>query len=270
MTNQHIPILLMFYFLSKVLFYILMPLSLIIILLVWAMVCKNAKRKKKLLISILVMIFVFGNDFLVNEGFLLWEVPATSPETIVETYDVGIILTGGMISNKEGSTQEIFVDKTADRFIQPLRLYKQGKIKKILITGGNTDLTIIRNDVSDENLKTAQLLEELGVKKSDLILETKARNTRENAIYTVKILQKNPQLGTKYLLFTSAFHQRRSIGCFEKAGLTVTPFSTAFRSKARTFTFSSLVIPSEAGLNDGYLLVHEILGYCVYKVLGYC
>lgn len=260
----------MFYFLSKVLFYVLMPLSITLLIFVWAMLTKNIKRKNKLLKIGIIMVFVFGNDFLVNEGFLLWEITPTSPESITETYDVGIILTGGMISNKEGTPQEIFVDKTADRFIQPLRLYKQGKIKKILITGGNTDLTIIRNDVSDENLKTAQLLEELGVKKSDIILETKARNTRENAIYTAEILQKNPQLGTKYLLFTSAFHQRRSIGCFEKAGLTVTPFSTAFRSKARTVTFSSLVIPSEAGLNDGYLLVHEILGYCVYKVLGYC
>ncbi|MEA5428527.1 YdcF family protein [Arcicella lustrica] len=260
----------MFYFLSKVLFYVLMPLSITLLILVWAVFTKNIKRKNKLLKIGIIMVFVFGNDFLVNEGFLLWEIPPTSPESITEPYDVGIVLTGGMISNKEGTPQEIFVDKTADRFIQPLRLYKQGKIKKILITGGNTDLTVIRNDVSDENLKTAQLLEELGVKKSDLILETKARNTRENAIYTAEILQKNPQLGTKYLLFTSAFHQRRSIGCFEKARLTVTPFSTAFKSKARTFTFNSLIIPSEAGYYEGYHLIHEILGYCVYKVLGYC
>ncbi|MEA5256786.1 YdcF family protein [Arcicella aquatica] len=260
----------MFYFLSKVLFYVLMPLSLTIFVLVWAIFTKNPQRKKQLLISTLVMIFVFGNDFIVNEGFMLWETPATSPETIVEPYDVGIILTGGMISNKEGTPQQIFVDKTADRFIQPLRLYKQGKIKKILITGGNTDLTIIRTDFSDENLKTAQLLEELGVKKSDLILETKARNTRENASFTAEILRKKPELGNKYLLFTSAFHMRRSLGCFEKAGLTVTPFSTAFKSKARVFTFSSLIVPSEGAYYEGYHLIHEILGYCVYRVLGYC
>jgi len=87
----------MFYFLSKVLFYVLMPLSITLLVLVWAMFTKNIKRKNKLLKIGVIMVFVFGNDFLVNEGFLLWEIPPTSPESITEPYDVGIVLTGGMI-----------------------------------------------------------------------------------------------------------------------------------------------------------------------------
>jgi uncharacterized SAM-binding protein YcdF (DUF218 family) len=259
----------MFYFLSKVLFYIFMPLSLILIGLFISFFSKNQKVKKRSLIFSISLIFLFGNGFLVNEAMLWWEVSPTAPEDIVQPYDVGIILTGGMITNKQSTDSQIFTDKTADRFIQPLRLYKIGKLKKILISGGNTDLSFMRKDASDETLKVAQLLEELGIRKEDIILERKAKNTRENALYSAEILKKNPQFGKRIILFTSAFHIRRAEGCFLKAGIKVTPFPTAFMSKARSFTIDNLLIPRELNMIDAYDLVHELVGFIVYKILGY-
>lgn len=247
-----------------------MPLSLILMGLFIAIFSKNIRTKKLSLRISFGLIFLFGNGFLVNEAFLWWEIPPISPDAISQPYDVGIILTGGMIINKQSSENQIFTDKTADRFIQPLRLYNMGKLKKILISGGSADLKIMRQDVKDETMKVAQLLEELGVKKEDIILERNAKNTRENAINSVKILKKNPQFGTKYLLFTSAFHARRAIGCFQKTGVKITAFPTAFKSKARSFTIDNLLIPRELNLFEAYDLVHEIIGYLVYKILGYC
>jgi uncharacterized SAM-binding protein YcdF (DUF218 family) len=260
----------MFYFLSKVLFYLLMPLCLIVLCLIVALFSKNQKFKKRSLQTAFALILIFGNGFLSNEAFLWWETPPTSPEAISMTYDVGIILTGGMISNKLSTESQIFTDKTADRFIQPLRLYKMGKLKKILISGGSTDLLMMHEDVSDETLKVAQLLEELGVKKEDIILERKARNTHENGLFTAEILKNYPQFGNKYLLFTSAFHMRRAEGCFRKAGLKVTPFPTAFKSNARSWTLDNLLIPRESNLYDSYNLIHELLGFITYKAFGYC
>ena len=260
----------MFYFLSKVLFYIFMPLSLILIGLFLSIFSKNPKIKRLSLRISLGLIFLFGNGFLVNEAMLWWEVSPVSPDSISQPYDVGIILTGGMITNKQSSENQIFIDKTADRFIQPLRLYKMGKLKKILISGGSTDIKLMRQDAADETLKVAQLLEELGVKKEDIFLERKAKNTRENAINSVEILKKNPQFGTKYLLFTSAFHTTRALGCFQKAGIEITAFPTAFKSKQRSFTVDNLLIPRESNMYDSYDLIHEMVGYMVYKILGYC
>lgn len=260
----------MFYFLSKILFYIFMPLSLILIGLLVAIFSKNTRTKKLSLRISLGLIFLFGNGFLINEAFLWWETPPISPDAISQPYDVGIILTGGMITNKQLSENQIFTDKTADRFIQPLRLYKMGKLKKILISGGSSDLKIMRQDVTDETMKVAQLLEELGVKKEDIILERNAKNTRENAMNSVEILKKNPQFGTKYLLFTSAFHTRRAMGCFLKMGVKINAFPTAFKSKARSFTIDNLLIPRELNLFEAYDLIHELTGYVVYKILGYC
>jgi uncharacterized SAM-binding protein YcdF (DUF218 family) len=247
-----------------------MPIPLVVIAILFSIFSKNPKRKKRASWAALVLIMIFGNGFLSNEAMIQWEVPATDPVTITEPFDVGIILTGGMILNKESSETEIFPDKSADRFIQPLRLYKAGKLKKILISGGNTDLMFLRKDVSDETVKVAQLLEELGVKKEDILLETKARNTRENALYSIEILKKNPQLGTRYVLFTSAFHLRRATQCFEKAGQKVTPFGTTYYGKARSFTFNNLIMPREENMHISYHFVHEVMGYVVYKIVGYC
>lgn len=247
-----------------------MPLSFIMIGLAFALFSKNPKVKKRSLIISFCMIFLFGNGFLVNEALLWWEEPPIAPASITETYDVGIVLTGGMTSNLESSDSQIFTDKQADRFIQPLRLYKMGKLKKILISGGNTDHIIMRKDVSNETLKVAQFLEEMGVKKEDILVETKSRNTRENALFSSNILKKNPQLGSKFLLFTSAYHLPRATGCFEKAGVKVIPFGTAYKSKARSFTFENLFMPKELNMVESYYLIHELLGYVVYKILGYC
>lgn len=246
-----------------------MPLTLIIVAICFSIFTKNQKYKKRSLRIALFFIFTFGNGFLVNEALLWWEVPATSPNAITEPYDVGIILTGGMIENLLTTDNQIFTGKCSDRFIQPLRLYKMGKLKKILISGGNTDLILMKKDVSDETLKVAQLLEELGVKKEDLILERKSKNTRENALFTSKILNGNSQFKGKYILFTSAYHMRRAEGCFKKAGLIVLPFGTAYLTKSRSFTIDNLLIPRELNVIEAYHLIHEMLGYGVYKLLGY-
>lgn len=246
-----------------------MPLSLIIIGLLFSVFSNKPKVKRLSLGVSLCLIFLFGNGFLVNEAMLWWEVPPVSPNAITQTYDVGIILTGGLITNKKYVDDQIFTDKTADRFIQPLRLYKMGKVKKILISGGNTDIKFMRQDVVNETLKVAQLLQELGVKKEDLILESMAKNTRENAVNSSNILKKNPKLGDKYLLFTSAFHMRRAVGCFRKAGVNAIPFPTAFKSHEKSFTFDNLLIPRELNLFEAYDLIHELVGYLVYKTLGY-
>ena len=47
-----------------------------------------------------------------------------------------------------------------------------------------------------------------GVRKKDILLENQSRNTHENAIYSLKIIEEENIEG-KVLLITSAFHMRR-------------------------------------------------------------
>lgn len=258
----------MFFIFSKILFLFLMPLSLIFCCFAYGLWTKNARHKARSLKSGLFLILLFSNGSLVNEALLAWEVPPVAPHEITGTFEFGVILGGGLIQNKTADADQIFASETSDRFIQPLRLYKQGKIRKLLISGGSVSINGYSTDVSDESRKVAQLLIELGVRKEDIVLELHSRNTRENALNSQKIL-KTYQNSGKILLFTSAFHMRRAVGCFQKAGIEVQPFSTDFRSEIRNFNPGTLLIPHEKSLFLSYFLIRELIGYTVYKIIGY-
>jgi uncharacterized SAM-binding protein YcdF (DUF218 family) len=61
-----------------------------------------------------------------------------------------------------------FSGKTADRFLQPLRMYKRGLLKKIIISGGDVSINPLSNEHDSETAKTQQILIELGVKPEDI------------------------------------------------------------------------------------------------------
>ncbi|MGZ4118990.1 MAG: YdcF family protein, partial [Bacteroidia bacterium] len=69
---------------------------------------------------------------------------------------------------------------------------------------------------------------------------------------------------------TSAFHMRRSLGCFNKVGIATVPYSTDRYAGPRKFEFDYLFIPNSSVMNDWNTLIHEIIGYITYKISGYC
>lgn len=254
----------MFFILSKTAFYLLMPMTWIIGFLIYALLTRNQKRRKKLLVTTVVLLFVFGNGFLINELFLQWEIPPTPIADLKQTYDVGIVLTG--ITNIDQKPRDrVYFEKGADRIMHALQLYKMGKVRHILISGGSGNLVGSKESESEE---LAQVLRMSGVPDAAITIENKSRNTRENALLSAKIL-KDKFPDQSYLLITSAFHMRRSKGCFEQAKVPVTVFSTDFYSKSRKFTPDRLILPSEGALGKWYVLWHEVLGYLVYKAMGY-
>jgi len=70
-------------------------------------------------------------------------------------------------------------------------------------------------------------------------------------------------------LITSAFHIPRSLGCFRKAGLNVQPYSVDFYSNDRKFDLDNLIVPSASALEKWSLLIHEICGFLIYKIMGF-
>ncbi len=242
-----------------------MPLTWVFGLLLFSYFTRKEKWKKKAFWTGLLLLFVFSNEFLANEAMLAWEVPPT-PMTEVKNYEVGIVLTGVTNYNKEPRDRVYFV-KGADRATHAMQLYFAGKIKKILITGGKATIVDYGHTAESINLKGLMVM--CGIPEKDIIVESEANNTRENATLSAVILNK-AYPHTKHLLITSAFHMRRSKGCFDKAGLDTDEFSVDFYSHERKFLPVELLLPSEAAISKWGILVHEIMGYVVYKVVGYC
>ena len=247
----------MFFILSKILDFILQPICWIFILLVCAYFTRFSKRLIAITIGLLLLL---TNGWFVNQCYLAYESPQ---KQINQTYHWCIILGGGMMRSGAGYR----TGETADRFIQPLLLYKQGKIKKLLITGGNVTIKGFKIDDTQESKKVKDVLIAMGVAANDIYLEEKARNTHENATNTKEILK--PYLAEKMLLVTSAMHMPRAKACYLKEGFKVDDYPADLKKKDTPTGILDQLIPQERNLSKFAELIREMSGYLIYKLMGY-
>jgi hypothetical protein len=62
----------------------------------------------------------------------------------------------------------------------------------------------------------------------------------------------------------------RSMAVFKKAGYkNLTPYITDKVSGVRRYTFDHLIIPNQDALYSLQFLIHEWVGFLVYKIKGY-
>lgn len=254
----------MFFIFSKTLHLLLMPFLWVLVLLLLAIFLKHKRRKRICLVSAVLILLVLSNPFLANEAWRAWEVKPV-PVQHIRNYDAAIILSG-VTGSREDIPDRVLTHKGADRFLHPLQLYKMGKVDKFFITGGSSRI-LKKTEPEARQIEKVLLL--AGVPKKDIIIEGNSRNTRENAANTAVHLRQHPEWN-KLLLVTSAFHMRRAVACFEKAGVQVIPFSTDFYAYERRFSPDELIVPSIGAFSGWQLLMHEVAGFLIYKLLGYC
>lgn len=156
---------------------------------------------------------------------------------------------------------QFHLQEGADRIIEAVRLYHEGSIDRILISGGAAD---INNPEYNEGLSLARLAMDLRVLEEDILLENQSRNTYENAKFSKNVIPENDQ---DFLLITSAFHMPRALRCFEKQGISVQPYPVDFQVDSST-TFSDF-LPSDKALRKWNILIKELVGLVTYKLLGY-
>ncbi|HEX8516976.1 MAG TPA: YdcF family protein [Bacteroidia bacterium] len=253
----------MFFIFSKILAFLITPLVWLLVLLGWAVFTKDPGRKKKLVRYTFILTLFFSNAFIFDEAVRAWELPAT-PYEEVKKYEYGIVL-GGM-SSYDPTLQRAQFYRGVDRLIQTVELYRRGNIKKIIFTGGSG--SIEHPDMKEGNYVNRYMLY-MGIPKEDFLVESESQNTRENATLTRKLIDEK-KIDGKMLLITSAFHMRRSIGCFEKAGIDIDSYTTDRYAGPRKFEFDHLFIPNLSAMEDWNNLIHEVVGYITYKIFGYC
>ncbi len=268
----------MFYFFSKTITYFLTPAGWLVIALLLALFTKNVRYRRRLITFSLSVFWLFGNPFLVNELALWWEYPI-QPDIAAPTDSterVAVLLTGAMTNSLKEvpllpgprAVPRYLLGREADRAAQVLYLYKIGAIQKILISGGSGPESFQTKSVRDEGHVVAQFLIVAGVRPGDIRLESKSRNTQENALFSAGVLRQ--QFHTyECVLVTSGWHMRRAMACFQKKGVQVTPFPSSFLSIRRSFLPGELLLPREETFFNAYYLVRELVGYVTYKIFGY-
>lgn len=241
-----------------------MPMGIVCLLLIYCIYTKNRTKSKKAAISAFIFLYIFANPLLINELLLFWEIPPTSVLR-VKNYDVGIILTGSITNSEKRPSENIFLGKSGDRISQAVQLYKKGKIKQILISGG--EIRIFGKKQKKEVEDIAKYLIISGVAKEDVFMEKYAQNTRENALNCSMILKKHFE-NQSYLLITSGFHLKRAKACFDKLGVKVDCFGANYLSEDRDYHWY-YVLPKEECLAYSQLIFREIIGYYTYKIMGW-
>lgn len=253
----------MFFLFSKILHFLISPFIWVFMLLLWGLFAKSPKRKRALFILVFTMLYFFSNHFIIDEVYRFYEERNPTYTSISETYDVVIVL-GGFTSYDELSELEGF-HASSDRFLHGLKLYKTGKAKKIMLVGGSGSIV---NSNEKEGIVMAGYLTKIGVPTEDIIIEKESKNTRENAVNAAEILNKDFANG-KFLLVTSGYHMPRAKRCFQKVGIAVTPFSVDQYAGKRKYIFDHLFLPDTYVVMKWEIILHEWIGFVMYKVLGY-
>ena len=245
----------MFFIASKLLAFLSKPIIWIFLLLISSLIFKNKSRK--LLFISLITFYFFGNSFIADNCARLWEVPRFNPTT---TYDIGIVLGG--IADYDKITKTHNFNKNADRLMDAEQLYHKGIIKKIMLSGGNGML--FNDGYIEANAMRDHLLQNK-IPNKDIIVENTSRNTKENAFNSTNILMDTDFKG-KVLLITSANHMKRAQLCFEKAGLKTTAFPTDCTTSYTNFGIEYMFLPRISAIEVWENLMHEWIGFLVYKV----
>ncbi len=221
----------MFYILSKTVTVLLHPSNLILLIGMagLALMLMGWRRGgTRLVIASVILLFIAGllpvGPYLTHaleRRFPPWEQAgglSRGPPT-------GIIILGGAISplltRQTGLTS---VNGDAGRVIALAHLARTFPNARIVYSGGDPSLFGNKHPETDF---IGPLLDDFGVPRARVELETRSRNTAENAAFTRDIAQPKP--GERWLLVTSAQHMPRAIGSFRAAGFPVEAYPVAFQ-----------------------------------------
>ncbi len=254
----------MFFALSKLLVFLLKPLLMIGLLAIYGLWTKNELRRRRALIAVIAMFLLFTNPWLVNQCARAWEIGQVRPQDIQQPYEVGILL-GGYVDFTIDAPDGMLSLQRGDRLFTSITLFKTGKIKRLLLSGGSGRL-IGTEPVEAEVVRN--YLHQLGVPDSVILMDNQSRNTYENAQYS-KVLLDSLAPGASCLLITSAWHMRRAKACFVKAGIDFQPFSTDYFSMKTNGNVLRWIEPDWEALMKWEILIKEWVGWVVYWGKGW-
>lgn len=173
----------------------------------------------------------------------------------------GIVVLGGEIypelSQDRGVTA---ITGSASRLIAMVKLAREFPSARIIYSGGNASL--IPGGPAEADF-VGPLLDSFGIARSRVTLETRSRNTAENAAFSKAIAQPKP--GERWLLVTSAMHMPRAIGCFRRVGFAIEAYPVGWRTMKAGVTAPKTAAGGLGAADDA---IHEWLGLVAYWVTG--
>lgn len=175
----------------------------------------------------------------------------------------GIIVLGGAVEqNLSEAYDQANLNHAAERMTEAVRIAKFYPEAKLVFSGGSAE--ILKQSKYQEADVAKRFFVELGLPESQIVLETRSRNTFENVAFSKELLE--PKADEVWLLITSAMHMPRSVGIFRYFAWQVIPYPVDYRVGL------SLSSDPRRFFSDKLLLIDlaskEWLGLLAYRFLG--
>ena len=160
-----------------------------------------------------------------------------------------VVLASGISRDQTLPVQLQISHHSRVRLMEGIRLHRRLPGSKMILTGG------IGFDGPPEATTLSRVAEELGVAKSDMVLEVESRDTKDHPLYVRHIVKEEP-----FILVTSAFHMPRAMRLFLKQGLAPIPAPAGPWKPAKEFWSPGNLFPSASGLRLAEIAYHEYMG----------
>jgi uncharacterized SAM-binding protein YcdF (DUF218 family) len=255
---------LMFFVLSKTVAFFLLPSNFLIVVVVIGVLLMATRFKRAgrwFAVSGIALLVIGGFSPLgvllahkLESRFPPWDPSHGAPD--------GIVVLGGVISPQlSRDWGEAAVGGDAGRVIAIAKLARAYPNARIVYSSGDASL---RGNGLPEADYLYPLLDTFGIPRDRVMLESKSRNTVENALLSKDLMK--PKLGERWLLVTSAQHIPRAVGSFRQVGFDVEAYPVAWHTRKRVRFYPTDVLSN--GLVRLDSATHEWIGLIAYWLTG--
>ena len=255
----------MFFVLSKILWFFVVPLNVVFLLLVTGapLLWTRWQRLGRWLIASAAAISIFLVLVPVGANFNLWIENRFPPNPDLPETVSGIIVLGGALQARISAKRHTMaLSSSVERIVEFATLAERFPDAKLVFTGGSGSLL-------DQEYKEADyatpFLQRLGVDPQRIVFENQSQNTYENATLSYDLVA--PEGGETWILVTSASHMPRAMGCFRKVGWPgLIPYPVDYSYAGDESFGPPLTIGSgSVGISKA---LHELLGLTFYYLTG--
>ena len=218
------------------------------------------KAARRLLVALAIVCLTIAL-FPIGE-WLFYPLEQQNPPALLPTHVDGIVVLGGGESvSLSHAWQQVALGDGAERLTTMVMLANAYPRALLVFTGGSGSM--VQQGTTGAEV-ARQFGQSMGLPKGRLMIESKSRNTLENAVLTKAMMQPKPD--QRWLLVTSAFHMPRSLAVFCKAGWPMQPYAVDFRAeKGNLLRFDWGFAGHLRNLNQAF---KEWLGLAAYKLTG--
>ncbi len=258
------------FFLKKLISEFLLPLSLVLECLFLAILLIFS-RWQKLAKTLLVISFILlltlsfrpvTDNLLAPLERQYQPLMLKTPDRSVIAKDFGrikwiVVLGGGYVTDPRLPEISNLSPPSLSRLTEGIRIYNELPGRKLLLSGAGYPHEPSLAEVM------AHVAVDLGVKRSDIVLDEQARDTEEEARVIHSLVKSDP-----FILITSAFHMPRSMDLFRHYGMNPVADPTDFLVKENRVPNILSYFPGPESLTNAAIASHEYLGMLWSRIRG--